>query len=634
MANGDNMMSMSTAIQCQVASNIEEPVVLFGSASTANDAAAKDALMVMSDAVGAGLDAKTAENVATLARFIYDTYWQLLGDHDIDFESMTAESECAEVSACLSNAITAGLERIVWPTAQQPELVHADGTSSIRSDTHAAAQALKPKYTVLVVAVHKTQLIVARYGGGRVYLLRKGDLYDLIDASFLNADDEANQTGRPHLGQLDLKGDDRLLVCNDTLNQHVAEARIKTLLKSSPSTRRTAQALIKAAMLSAKDDVVSLGVLDYLVSRVSPPPAPASAPAQQSEATVASGALDAPKSANKNNGIARSRRNTKAEVEVEAAVSTVASTTTGASVIKQDEPSGATHAKAYDADAYISLDPFAPLITLNRSNQVIDIANAMTATASEPVQRRRDVPAFTLLWLVAIAVSVIGVFAYGILTAGTASSGAAQATPIRPTPSATVIAAATVTPGQSAVLAAPVHTSTATNTLTPTPTHTPAATATSTPAPTSTHTATPTAPATATATSTATATRTPTPTSTHTATPTATATSTSAPSVGSPASIDISPNGALIGLGGRVLFTVVVHDRAGNVVTEGAIEWSPANVVVSVGPRTATFAQDVEGVYVVSATLNGLTASTTVIVDKDWRAAAVDLSLPTRSPAP
>ena len=65
-----NMTNMATAIQCQVASNIEEPVVLFGSQTAGNDATAKDALLVMCDAPNAEQSAQVAQNTAMLARII------------------------------------------------------------------------------------------------------------------------------------------------------------------------------------------------------------------------------------------------------------------------------------------------------------------------------------------------------------------------------------------------------------------------------------------------------------------------------------------------------------------------------------------------------------------------------------
>ena len=588
-AHGAEMknMAMATAIQCQVASTSAEPLVLYGSVSAPDADAVQDALLVLCDVTGQNSDAAGA---AVVSRIVYDTYWDLISTQGVGALSAVRVGDCTHVSACLSQSIAAGIaasqgglcrqpvqaEQAEQP--QQPERLEQSVQPRLAAPSAPTSPMTREwervyQHNVIAIAIRHNQLVVARHGAGCVYLLRAGNLYDLIDASF-QADPHSptspfythpGQTPT-HLGQMVLSASDQLLICNDAFRRNVTEGRIRTLLKASSSTGTTAQALIDSAMLSDTDEVMSLGILDLRVN----PAATAALPQSTVEALT----------------------DTTDEGDTDEGDTDRADHDQGGSLTPPIESSASLLSTSLALDSLSrSLSRFSTRFSAaDPLARAIGLWQEPGRSVVEP-RRSHDVSRFTWIWLVTVLICVIVAFGYaaiinlGVDHARSIMPSASNMSTMAPTPAATRAQA-------------PGYTTASTEANSHGQKSTVAAASTSAAIP---------------------------PPSPVVSSPT---------SVTRTAHINISPGGALVGLGGQVALTITVRDDFGHVVSDDIVVWSPAENIAKTGPRTAVFTAQTGGTYVVNATFNGRTASTTIIVDKSWHSASVDLTIPTRSPTP
>ncbi len=114
-------------------------------------------------------------------------------------------------------------------------------------------------HTVCATAVvlQQNRLTIARAKRGRVYLFREGHLQNLTEESF---SDDADVD----LGQLDLEGDDRILICTEDFAARVPDLQIRNIMRSQPSARKAAQALLGVFPLDTTHSVISVAILDYV----------------------------------------------------------------------------------------------------------------------------------------------------------------------------------------------------------------------------------------------------------------------------------------------------------------------------------------------------------------------------------
>ena len=114
-------------------------------------------------------------------------------------------------------------------------------------------------HTVCATAVilQQNRLTIARAKRGRVYLFREGHLQNLTEESF---SDDADID----LGQLDLDGDDRILICTEDFASRVPDLQIRNIMRSQPSARKAVQALMGVFPVDTPHCVVSVAILDYV----------------------------------------------------------------------------------------------------------------------------------------------------------------------------------------------------------------------------------------------------------------------------------------------------------------------------------------------------------------------------------
>lgn len=114
-------------------------------------------------------------------------------------------------------------------------------------------------HTVCVTAVvlQQNRLTIARAKRGRIYLFREGHLQNLTEDSF---SDDADVD----LGQLDLEGDDRILICTEDFAARVSDLQIRNIMRSQPSARKAAHALLNALPVDASQCIISVAILDYV----------------------------------------------------------------------------------------------------------------------------------------------------------------------------------------------------------------------------------------------------------------------------------------------------------------------------------------------------------------------------------
>lgn len=110
---------------------------------------------------------------------------------------------------------------------------------------------------IIAVALQQDKLTIARSKGGFVYLLRGGLLQNLTDDTF---SDDADVD----IGQLDLEGDDRVMLCNTAVGEHLNDLQVRNVLRGTPSTRKATQALLNAAGADTLAEPLAVATLDYI----------------------------------------------------------------------------------------------------------------------------------------------------------------------------------------------------------------------------------------------------------------------------------------------------------------------------------------------------------------------------------
>jgi|GEM_PF-3407577 len=249
---------MAVALQWHVATNADQPVALATSRSAATGGGEKDIFLVVCDARQTQSD--PVQEAADLARAIFDDY------HAREAKSASANTARASSSSNNTNGVDSARDISNVSATERNDIAQwlADAiTTSVRHKAQ-SSQIAQPRpagatrfgdgssdtlaqttYAVVAAVIHRKTLYVARYGGGHVYLLRSGALQHLTDESFVGGANAA--MFEPDLGQLDLAGEDRVLLCNDGFANAVYETQLRNVLRATPSSRRAAQTLLEVA---------------------------------------------------------------------------------------------------------------------------------------------------------------------------------------------------------------------------------------------------------------------------------------------------------------------------------------------------------------------------------------------------
>ena len=254
--SSQDIAAMAVALQWHLATNTSDSVALATSRNAETGIGQKDVVIVMCDAVqGEAHDTRLA---AGLARDIFDTF------ADMTSVASAHASDRVELAQRLSEAIVHSLKRA---PAGQPVAAGANSPA----DTPAAI-----RYSAVVTVIHNSQLFVARYGDGDVFLLRAGQLLHLTDSSFTTTHTNAYD---PDLGQLELAGEDRVLLCSDAFSVTLKEGQIKSVLRATPSSRKAASNLLDLAERANVTKPLALAVVDYVSGQTGVFPAAPAAPA-------------------------------------------------------------------------------------------------------------------------------------------------------------------------------------------------------------------------------------------------------------------------------------------------------------------------------------------------------------------
>ncbi len=319
---------MTTAIQWHAASNAKEPSAIGWSHTDENDVTKGVILVVSNVGDGANPSRELNRAAAALSRDITDIYRAIARkDDEVSTGVRSRESELLDLSSRLSYAVASGLKRTFRPLLMPSEMA-AHPVETLPPQT-------PPKWAVLAIVVYGSRLIVARRGGGHLFLLRDDKLQNLIDSSFMEEGDCANAstqiidavaadtaTFEPEIGQLDLHGEDRILICNDTLRRHLSESKIRTLLRASASSRRTSETLLYEAGLSGGDELISVAVVDCVTGPAREQPVRP----QQATDTVVSASLTPTRESRRFNPVSIVAITTVILLVVTAALATIIST--------------------------------------------------------------------------------------------------------------------------------------------------------------------------------------------------------------------------------------------------------------------------------------------------------------------
>jgi hypothetical protein len=226
---------MGFALQWHTAHSGSEPIVAATDRPQPVDLQS-DVLVVMCEIRRSSGDGHSEDTPAAgaLARDIVQTYYDACPGAD-------ATQSDEVIAERMADAITLSAGRIAPP------------------QTNAVA------CNILAVAVRGRTLLVARRGDGQVYLLRNAELQHLTES-------EMDATDPLELGKLELKGEDRVLVCTGALGDALKPIDLRRTLKAQPSSRRTAHALLHAAeqareLQGAPQRQIGLAVIDFVTGR-------------------------------------------------------------------------------------------------------------------------------------------------------------------------------------------------------------------------------------------------------------------------------------------------------------------------------------------------------------------------------
>ncbi len=248
---------MAVALQWHVVYNGTEPVALATSRSAETGVGKKDVLLVVCDCKHGHVHDFHAASV--LARHIFDAYHAREGKSALNGAELSAER--TDIARWLADAIIEGLRQIY----QQEEGAVVTAGTSVANDATVRGAPKGLTASVTAAVIHHDKLLVARYGDGRVYLLRGGMLQNLTDESF--ADPAHSDRFEPDLGQLDLVGEDRIVLCTEPLYRRLQDPQIRSVLRNTPAARRAAQILLDLATKAPTNDNIAIAVADYVTGK-------------------------------------------------------------------------------------------------------------------------------------------------------------------------------------------------------------------------------------------------------------------------------------------------------------------------------------------------------------------------------
>lgn len=229
---------MGFALQWHTAHSGSEPIVAATDRPQPMNLAVGGDVLVVMCTIRRG-DCEDARAAAALARDIVGAY--------SDACSGAATPQSDEVIAeRMADAIILSANRIALPAHMDDP---CDPVDQIECN-------------ILAATVRGRTLLVARSGNGQVYLLRNAELQHLT-GTVMDATDPLE------LGKLELKGEDRVLVCTGALTDALKPIELRRILKAQPSSRRTAQALLDAAeqineLQGSPQHQIGLAVIDFV----------------------------------------------------------------------------------------------------------------------------------------------------------------------------------------------------------------------------------------------------------------------------------------------------------------------------------------------------------------------------------
>jgi hypothetical protein len=230
-------------------------------------------LLVMCDPCD-DLGSDGSRQAAALTRDIVSIYRTLWQQYDVTSgQGFRSGSELTDITTCLSYAVASGINRS-RNARQMPSMwgaYHVDAPTVEAIST----------WSILAAVICNNKLIIARRACRHLYLLRAGELHNLISISFM-ADPMASMTVvdahsrsnrqetipisvasfEPQMGLLDLQLNDRLLLCSDVLHDHLPASKIKSLLRAADSSQLAADALIAEVQRTTESASISVIVAD------------------------------------------------------------------------------------------------------------------------------------------------------------------------------------------------------------------------------------------------------------------------------------------------------------------------------------------------------------------------------------
>ncbi len=263
---------MPTAVHWHTASTTRESATL-GWAQMSDAGTQTSALLVMCDPCD-DRGADGSRQAAALTRDIVSIYRTLWQQYDITSgQGFRSGSELTDITTCLSYAVASGINRSRH-TRQMASMwgsYHVDAPSAEAIST----------WSILAAAISGNKLIIARRACRHLYLLRSGELHNLISVSFM-ADPVASMavvdsrthasrqevipisvaSFEPQMGLLDLQLNDRLLLCSDVLHDLVPVSKIKSVLRAADSSRIAADALVAEVQRATDTASISVVVAD------------------------------------------------------------------------------------------------------------------------------------------------------------------------------------------------------------------------------------------------------------------------------------------------------------------------------------------------------------------------------------
>ena len=186
------------------------------------------------------------------------------------------ETRLAKLRGYSPRAIRSMLKRTI---AEQNRQLQMEGTSEAGYKGMGA--------TVVVVLLRDGRAYVANMGDSRMYLVRKGRLWQrsrdhsvvssLLRRGKIDAEEAANhhargqitryvgmeEKGRAYVRSFMLKDGDRLLMCTDGLTDMLSDKAIAKILKEQADPQAACQALVRAANAAGGHDNITAVVVDW-----------------------------------------------------------------------------------------------------------------------------------------------------------------------------------------------------------------------------------------------------------------------------------------------------------------------------------------------------------------------------------